>query len=542
VSYHYHDDPVEETAVRSILPKFIAACLLMIFSFVYYQTTLAANINLNSGRSVEFGQSVSITAPCAGSDNLTVTPKSSFVNASSGGGDYYLNSVKVAGIPASCNGKDFSLSFFDSVTGSSALPIFSFFGENKRVATVFNSAGYFLNGFQSSGTEVSSASGTFTVTFTTPVAFSTNATKVTLQTTEHKDWAEASISSGAFHTCTLLNSSRVKCWGWGFKGQIGDGGISDRNAATDLQYLPSGFTSIATGYEHSCAVFDTGQVNCWGTNGEGQLGVGTNNPHYAPATLPNGSGVRAIASGWYHTCALLRTGGVKCWGRNNEGQLGNNTTTTSNAPIDVSGLSSGVIQISGGAYHTCAVLSTGAVECWGKNTSAQLGTGFINSQSNIPVAVRNMTNAVAVATGISHSCAVLDTGAAKCWGLNTSGQLGTGNVLPYYEPEVVSGINNVVAISAGGNSSCAVLSSGAAKCWGSSDFGQVGDGGTSQRNSPTDVSGLSSGVRAITTGLEHSCALLGTGAARCWGNNTSGRLGNGVAGNSSTPVIVTGIP
>jgi hypothetical protein len=145
MSYHYHDDPVEESAVRRILPKFIAASVLMLFTFFYYQTTLASNITLNANQSIEFGQSVSATAACAGSNNLTVSPKSSFVNVANGAGTYYLSSVQVAGIPASCEGKDFVISFYDSATGSSALPIF---GENKNVATVYNNAGTFEQGFQ----------------------------------------------------------------------------------------------------------------------------------------------------------------------------------------------------------------------------------------------------------------------------------------------------------------------------------------------------------------------------------------------------------
>jgi len=365
-----------------------------------------------------------------------------------------------------------------------------------------------------------------------------------LQTTDHKDWAEASISSSVYHTCSLLNSSRVKCWGWGAWGQIGDGFTSDRYSATNLQDPPSGLTSIATGYQHSCAVFDTGIVKCWGTNDEGQLGVGTNNPHYAPATLPTLSGVRAIASGWDHTCALLRSGGVKCWGRNNEGQLGNNTTTTSTSPVDVSGLSSGVIQISGGEFHTCAVLSSGDVKCWGGNGNGQLGVGSGDLQKNIPQSVSVSARAIAVAAGKSHTCVLLVTGAMQCWGINNSGQFGNNTTTSSNIPVNVSGITAAVAISAGGNNSCALLSTGAMQCWGSGGFGQIGDGFTTQRNTPTDVSGVTglTGVRAITTGLEHSCAVLSSGAAKCWGNNTSGRLGTGNQLPYYLPESVSGIP
>jgi alpha-tubulin suppressor-like RCC1 family protein len=543
VSYHYHDDPVEETAVRSILPKFIAASVLMLFSFFYYQTTLASNINLNSSSSREFGQGVTITAPCAGSDNLVVTPTSTFVNAANGTGAHYLTSVGVAGIPASCNGDDFSLSFYDSVTGSSALPIFSFFGENKRVATVYNSAGYFLKGFQSSGTEVSSASGAFTVTFKTPEAFATNAMKVTLQTTDHKDWAEASISSSVYHTCTLLGSSRVKCWGWNADGQMGDGSQVDRNAPVDVSGLGSGFIDIAAGYEHSCAVLDTGTVKCWGGNTEGQIGDGTNTRRLTPVNVSNLSGVSAIQA-QLHTCALLRAGGVKCWGRNNEGQIGDGGGPDRLTPVDVSGLSSGVTAIAAGHLHTCALLNTGEVKCWGKGSDGQIGDGG-TSQRSSPTDVSGLSaRAIAVAAGKFHTCALLSTGKVQCWGLNTNGQLGNNTTATSASPVDVTGITNAVAISAGGNNSCALLGTGAMQCWGHNTFGQVGDGSTTQRNAPVGVSGVTglTGVRAITTGFEHSCAVLSTGAAKCWGNNTSGRLGTGNNNPYYLPESVSGIP
>jgi hypothetical protein len=547
VSYHYHDDPVEETAVRSILPKFIAACLLMIFSFVYYQTTLAANINLNSGRSVEFGQSVSTTTACSGSDSLVVTPNSTFTNATNGTGSYYLTSVKVSGIPASCNGKDINISFYDSATGSSALPLFSFFGENRRVATVYNNAGYSLKGFEGSGTEVSSSSGSFTVTFKTPAALSTDAMKVTLQSTEHKNWAEASISSGPSFTCTLLYSSGMKCWGRNNEGSLGTGGGSS-NTPVNVSGLSSGVTAITTGGQPpnggrwACAVLDTGAVKCWGWNGNGQLGVGNalNNYGGTPTDVI-GLPARAVdvKAGYVHTCILLITGSVECTGRGYEGQLGYTYTggpPDRTSPDPVSNITNAVA-ISAGGNNSCALLSTGAVQCWGANANGAGG------QSNTPVGVSGISSGVtAIATGVSHSCALLSTGAVKCWGVNSSGQLGNNTTTTSWTPVSVSGITNAVAISAGASHTCALLSTGAMQCWGDNTSGQLGDGSLTQRNTPVGVSGLTSGIRAIGTGTDHSCAVLSTGAARCWGNNASGQLGTGTTNPHYAPEVVAGIP
>ena len=541
MSYHYHDDPVEESAVRRILPKFIAASVLMLFTFFYYQTTLASNITLNANQSIEFGQSVNATVACAGSDNLVVTPKSSFVNAANGAGTYYLSSVQVAGIPASCNGKDFNISFFDSATGSSALPIFTPpFESSKNVATVYNSAGYFLQGFQSTGTTVSSASGAFTVTFKTPVALSTDAMKVTLQSTEHKAWAEASISGGAYgaYTCAVLNTGTAKCWGNNDYGQLGDGTKTRRLTPTTVSGLGSGVSAISAGQYHTCAALDTGAVKCWGLNSSGQLGNGTTTDSSTPVDVSNLSGVASVSVGSGHSCALLRTGAVKCWGAG--GRTGDGTNTQRTTPVDISDLSPGVTAISAGHISTCALLSTGAVKCWGSNNRGALGNGV--GDKNAPFPVSGLSSGViAIAAGGMRGCAVLSTGAAKCWGWNDLGALGNGSTGDQNTPVDVLNVSSAIAISTGDEHTCVLLSTGSVKCSGRNDYGSVGDGTNTTRLSPVDVPNVSSAV-TLTTGRFHSCVLLSSGQARCWGSNGDGALGDGTTSNRNTQTSVTGIP
>ena len=153
----------------------------MIIGGTYVQTTLAANISLNSGSRVEFGQGVSMVAACSGANSLTVTPNSEFVNAS-GSGAHYLKSITVSGIPSECNGEDFAISVYDSTT-STALSIFA---TNKSVARVWNDAGTFKLGTGSvSGASITSNSGAFTVSFTSPVALASNVSRITLQSSDH---------------------------------------------------------------------------------------------------------------------------------------------------------------------------------------------------------------------------------------------------------------------------------------------------------------------------------------------------------------------
>jgi hypothetical protein len=195
LSDFYFDDPVKESkGTRKNFKGVLALILSMIVGGAYVQTTLAANISLNSGSRVEFGQGVSMVAACSGANSLTVTPNSEFVNAS-GSGAHYLKSITVSGIPSECNGEDFAISVYDSTT-STALPIFA---TNKSVARVWNDAGTFKLGTGSvSGASITSNSGAFTVSFTSPVALASNVSRITLQSSDH-----AVFSCAADFICEL---------------------------------------------------------------------------------------------------------------------------------------------------------------------------------------------------------------------------------------------------------------------------------------------------------------------------------------------------
>ena len=314
-------------------------------------------------------------------------------------------------------------------------------------------------------------------------------------------------------------------------------------AAADVPALVGGVSTLVAGYSHNCVVTASGGVKCWGSNSNGQLGDGTTTARAMPASV-NGlaGGVSGLRLGAFHSCALTSGGGVKCWGNNGSGQLGDGTTTTRSIPADVNGLTSGMIAIAAGWYHTCALTSSGGVKCWGQNSNGQMGDGT-TVQRPTPVDVNGLTSGVVgVAAGYSHTCALTSSGGVKCWGLNGSGQLGDGTTTQRTTPVDVSGLTSgVVGIAAGHSHTCALTTGGGVRCWGMNGNGQLGDGTTTNRSTPVDVTGLTSGVAAVAAGYSHTCALTTGGGVKCWGYNSNGQLGDGTTTQRTAPVDVSAL-
>ena len=360
------------------------------------------------------------------------------------------------------------------------------------------------------------------------------------------------ISGGQYFACALTTSGGVKCWGDNHDGQLGDSSNSDRPIPVDVKGvggvgLLSGIAAISAGgstfirSNHSCALTTSGGVKCWGGNQDGQLGDNSTTDSSAPVDVVGMStGAVAISVGSSHTCALTVGGGMKCWGRNTEGQVGDGSALQRKTPVDVSGLTSGVSAISAGGYETCALTVSGGMKCWGRNVFGQLGDGSV-LQRDAPVDVSGLTSGVlAIAAGNQTTCAVTSAGGAKCWGDNLYGQIGDGTTTPRHTPVDVIGLaSGVVAISnsAGSEHTCALMTSGGMKCWGRDDRGQVGDNAPSIGGTPTpaDVLGLQVGIAAIAVQALSTCALSTTGKPRCWGDNSVGQVGDGTTTTPATP-------
>ena len=341
------------------------------------------------------------------------------------------------------------------------------------------------------------------------------------------------VSAGGHHTCALLVGGAVRCWGDNSEGQLGLGttaDLGDNEAITSTPAVPLGAQAIAisAGELHTCALLVTGAVRCWGYNGNGQLGLGNTNTvgdnegvTSVPA-VPLGAPAIAIAAGDTNTCAILVGGALRCWGYNVNGELGLGNTAklgddeaiTSAPPVPLGGSASAV---SVGNHHICALLTSGSVRCWGSNIAGQLGLGNTDvvgdneTAGAVPV-VPLGAPAIGISAGGVHTCALLASGSVRCWGRSTDGELGLGNTSSVGDDEAITSVSpvplgaSVVAVTTGASRSCAVFASGALRCWGDNFAGGLGLGTTNDlgddeavTSAPVVPSGQAVRVRAVTT-------------------------------------------
>jgi len=308
--------------------------------------------------------------------------------------------------------------------------------------------------------------------------------------------------------------------------------------------------AVSAGGAHACAITVQGAVKCWGYNGYGQLGNGSTMDSATPVDVVGlSSGVISISAGDAHTCVVTTVGGIKCWGSNYYGQLGDGNgavSAYSATPVDVTGLTSGMVAVGTGYDHTCGLTTGGGVKCWGSAASGQLGNGASGAgvTYKTPSDVGNLSSGVAsLSAGAYHTCVLTTGGGVRCWGSNTAGQLGNSTTsMATFWSNVQGLTSGVTAMSANVVHTCAMTMNGGLKCWGNNDFGQLGNGNETFSTTPVAVMGLSSGVTAMSHGGYVTCALDIGGTLKCCGWNAYGQFGNGTTTNSNTPITISGLP
>jgi alpha-tubulin suppressor-like RCC1 family protein len=350
-----------------------------------------------------------------------------------------------------------------------------------------------------------------------------------------KELAEV-IGAGEAHSCALGASGTIYCWGANALGELGDGTLVERWAAAPVSGIADG-RQVSLGRNHTCAVLKGGTVKCWGAGAAGQLGNADMVNHPDPVAVPNVSDAVHLSAGGVHTCAVRASGAVACWGDDSQGQLGEGMATATPGMVHaVMGLTDAV-QVAAGHLHTCAVRRTRDVVCWGAPGKGRLGATAA-APVPTPQPVAGLTDVIRVSAGLQHTCAVLDSGKIKCWGSNEAGQLGNAGVtMESATPVDVDGITDAVAVSAGDTHTCAVLASGEVSCWGANANGQLGDGTTDDTSKPGAVESLDD-VASIAAGQQTTCARTRDERLYCWGDNHAGQLGDGTDQNRHTPTPV----
>lgn len=246
-----------------------------------------------------------------------------------------------------------------------------------------------------------------------------------------------------------------------------------------------------------------------------------------------------VSGGAYHTCGVTTDGRAYCWGRNLEGQLGDGTNTFLRPrPAPVAGTLR-FRHVSAGHSHTCGVTMDYRVYCWGFNHNGQLGDGTTTWRSD-PVPVAGGLRFRQVAAGFLHTCALTyPDERAYCWGENAGGELGDGTRTQRLTPVAVSGGRKYHVVSAGQRHTCGLTSLNEAFCWGENRFGQIGDSSTASAPRPSRVAG-GRAFRQIDAGANFTCAVTTNFRAFCWGDGRQGQIGNGKTYLSLWPRAVAG--
>ena len=465
---------------------------------------------------------VIVSSSLAPVDSVAVTPESTTVPVGPAGG-----SIRLTAVMRDAAG---TVLPYRTVTWQSS---------NPTIATVSEDAGgrAWVLGV-APGTAIITAtseghSGSATITFITPGPFAAV--------------APGSIQGSGSHTCGVTTDTWLLCWGGNLFGHLGTGAVEGALAPMGVGGLR--FSQVSTrSPETDCGLIANGAAYCWGENFFGTLGIGSRSgpegcqiyTDYVPCSrepvaVLGGHQFSAIGVGMEFVCGLALDGKAFCWGFNDYGQLGAGIPAHINAdttlPVAVSG-SLIFTSLTVGFYHACGLTPSGAAYCWGANSSGQLGDST-GTDRTVPVRVVGGLLFTSLTAGVGQTCGLTSDSSAYCWGQDYSSL--------NRAPTRVAGGLRFSTITAGISYTGGLVASGTAYCWGGNDYGQLGIGSTTAVTAPTAVSGGLT-FASLIAGQLHTCGVTTGGVAYCWGDNTLGQLGDGSTTSSLVPVKVAGQP
>ncbi len=305
--------------------------------------------------------------------------------------------------------------------------------------------------------------------------------------------------------------------------------------SSPITTFPATWKKIVSGGNGTCAIAKDNTLWCWGSNWTGRLGIGVfgaENSVAWPTKVQNDHNWSSVSMAAWHACGKKSDGTLWCWGGNFSGQVGDGFTADINIPVPI-GLDTDWASVAAGERHTCATKTAGTLWCWGENGFGQLGDGTTANLRKVPTQVGSDTDWAAIATGAYHTCAKKTDKTIWCWGNSYAGQVGDGSTAYVNNhPALVAGTSKWTWIGAGVYHTCAKKTNGELWCWGNNSSGELGDGTTVGRKLPVRV-GKATGWASVTVGYLHNCAKKTDGSIWCWGYNGSGQVGK----NVGTPLL-----
>jgi alpha-tubulin suppressor-like RCC1 family protein len=393
-----------------------------------------------------------------------------------------------------------------------------------------------------------------------------------------------SVVTGMYHSCGLSDDGVAYCWGADDLGGLGDGGtaastFSPSPVDTSTMSGATAFVTLGAGVYHTCGLTGEGVAYCWGWGEFGQIGDGgaaaeVQSPTAVDTSTISGAKIfTQLVAGGGHNCGLTTEGVAYCWGWDEYGQVGSGSAAPSRlrpTAVDTSTISGAktFAQLIAGNAHSCGITTDGVAYCWGDDDFGQIGDGgpFTDVDALRPVAVNTSTMTgstefASLAKGANHTCGLTVTGVAYCWGFDLRGALGDGTATDDpFEPaktspspvdtSTMTGSTVFVQLEGAHTHTCGVAADGVAYCWGDDSSGQLGDGGSwqdTQSPSAIDVTGIDGATtfERLDGGEMHSCGLTTDGAIYCWGSDGQGQLGDGGTAQdtfSPSAIDVDGIP
>lgn len=311
-------------------------------------------------------------------------------------------------------------------------------------------------------------------------------------------------------------------------------------AAALVAAAPAAAQTAGGGATHSIILKSDGSAWTVGGNASAQIGDNsTTSPRKNVYQVSGLSGVVAVAGGANHSLAITSTGALYVWGANGSGQVGNGVTSGTPSKLPVQSNLTNVVAVAAGEFHSVALKSNGDVYAFGKNTVGQLGTGSTSTAEPTPLLV--MSGVAAIAAGFNHTIFVKTDGTVYGAGENGNSQLGDGSTTDRPTPVQMTGVTGATAAAAGFKHTIILLSTGTLKATGYNSQGQLGDSTTTTRTTAVSVSTLTN-ITAIAGGSDHTLALESDNTVWSWGFNNVGQIGNGTTDTpKTTPVEITSL-